>query len=244
MQLELVHLPSDLRGIYDVDRDGVKKEVATRALFAHPDLADAITRMRKDGIPIVYTDIYRSAETSLKRRREFQASGGPQLAKRPGESPHNFGLAIDIDVMTILKEHGWHKSALDGLLRGYGLYCHRIDTILAEECWHYNALGKDASKHLAQASGRSTSRAVEAKVQSLYGGALRLGRDAIVAGLQRLGYLKGLDPVTGAQLTTDAITLAVRAFQAAWDLVVDGVPGPKTQRLLAFLTATIKEVIL
>jgi murein L,D-transpeptidase YcbB/YkuD len=31
----------------------------------------------------------------------------------------------------------------------------------------------------------------------------------------------------------------VRQFQALWDLQVDGIAGPKTQRTLAFVTAEI-----
>ncbi len=236
MKLLLARLSPTLRGIYDVDRDGVKNEMPARALFAHPDLALAILRMETDGVRLVYSDIYRSAATSLARRREFEKAGGAQLAKRPGESPHNFGLAVDIDVARAMKELGLNKTGLDALLRArYGLYCHRFDGKLGAEAWHFNALGPVPAPFLAHASPSSTSRAVEAKVQALYGAELRLNRDEQIAALRALGFLK-------SEPTTDKVRAAALGFQKAWDLAADGVIGEKTQRLLAFLTAEVKVV--
>jgi hypothetical protein len=238
MQLLLSPLTKALRGIYDIDRDGVKNELPHRALYAHPDLARAISKMEDDGLHLVYSDIYRSAASSLARRREFEKAGGPQLAKRPGESPHNFGLAIDIDVTQACQDLQVTKRGLDTLLQRYDLFCHRRDSKMGAEAWHYNHLGPVPAYHLKHASPTSTARAVEAKVSAIYGGQMKLSRDEIVSALKQSGFLKS------GMATSADIDAAVRAFQAFWDLAVDGAPGPKTQRLLAFVTASTQLVIL
>ncbi len=222
LTLSLVPLPATLRGIYGATKD----KLPTRFLWAHPDLANAIDATERDGLSLAYSDIFRSPEASLARRKEFDARGGPQLAKRPGESPHNFGLAVDIDVMWCLKTYRISKQALDERLQRYGLYCHRRDHQLAAESWHYNALGEDAAQWLQHASTSSTSRAIEAKILALNGEGFRLTPMEIERSLAKLGY----KPEKG-------IRGAVMRFQDDWDLSVDGLPGPKTQRLLAYLTA-------
>jgi hypothetical protein len=237
MKLILCKLPSTLRGIYDIDRDGIKNEMPERALYAHPDLARAILRAEADGVHLRYSDIYRSASTSLARRKYFADKGGAQLAKRPAESPHNFGAAVDIDVAAVMRDLRLNKLGLDRLLIArYGLYCHRLDSALGAESWHYNALGPNAAPYLAKASTRSTSRAVEAKILAWYGNEMRLNRDEQIAALRALGHL-------AADATTiDKVRAAAIAFQKAWDLAADGVIGEKTQRLLAYLTATTEIV--
>jgi hypothetical protein len=237
MQLQLCKLPSTLRGAYDINRDGIKNELAERMLFAHPDLARAILKLEKDGIRLRYSDIFRSAASSLARRKEFESRGGPQLAKRPGESPHNWGLAVDIDVADALSSLKLKRKAdLDQFLRGYGLHCHRLDGLTGPEAWHYNCLGTEIAPYFMHASPRSTSRAIEAKIQALYGGAMSLSRDEIISGLRALKHL-------GKEATSVSYTAAVKCFQRDWDLTVDGVAGPKTQRLLAYLTANTQLVI-
>lgn len=215
LKLVLTKLPSTLRGIYGATKD----KLGAHQLFAHPDLAAAISRLESDGLKLAYSDIFRSAESSRARRQEFEARGGAQLAARPSESPHNWGLAVDIDVSYALKTYRLDKGKLDALLVNYGLYCHRRDHQLSAESWHYNCLGPGAEQWLASASQTSTSRAIEAKVQALYGAQLKLTESEVSAGLKSLGYD------------------GVRDLQADWGLEVDGVAGPKTQRLLAYLTA-------
>jgi hypothetical protein len=215
MKLILKQLPADLRGIYGPTKD----RLGAHQRWAHPDLAQAIEAMEKAGVKLAYSDLFRSAESSLARRKEFEARGGPQLAKRPGESPHNWGLACDIDVGWALKTYRLDKKRLDELMASYGLYCHRRDHQAGAESWHYNALGPDAARWLGAASMTSTSRAIEAKIQSIYGPQMVLSPAEVTAALAALKYE------------------SVRAFQADWDLEVDGVAGVKTQRLLAFLTA-------
>jgi hypothetical protein len=246
MKLILKRLPSSLRGIYP-DKQGRKDALGAHQLLAHPDLYDAIMRMESDGVRLIYSDIYRSAESSLRRRREFQAAmvaydakvkADPayaktharpkQLAKPAGYSPHGQGVAVDLDIKAILKERHCDKKALDWLLEGYGLYCHRKDHVLDNEAWHYNCLGPNAAQWLPASAARpSTSYAIEAKVMSLYGSQFVLKESEIRAYLVTLGHL----PI-GRELSE-----GVKEFQRLWDLDVDRKAGPKTQRTLAAVCA-------
>ena len=218
LRLILSVLPDNLLGPAQPPYNG---RVPKRMRFAHPDLAKIIVALEAAGVRLRYSDILRSAEVSLARRHEFEARGGKQLAKRPGESPHNWGLSVDIDTKDAMTSMLISKQQLDELLQAYGLWCHRRDHVLGDECWHYNALGvgEEAQKWLAFASQRSTSRAVEEKIASLYSKDWVLSKDQVAACLIQL---KKKD---------------VRDFQDDWDLDVDGIAGPKTQRLLAFLCA-------
>lgn len=237
MKLLLQKLPKDLLGIYDCDRDGIKKEMPFRALFAHPVLATAILSTEKDGFRLTYSDIFRDAKTSLARRREFVAKGGPQLAAKPGFSAHNFGFAVDLDVQKIMKDYSINKEHLDVLLRDkYSLYCHRRDHSLASECWHYNALGGGATALLQHSSKNSTSGAVEAFILSVYGKDFDITRDQCIQAIRALGFMP--------EKVDNAITevAAIKKFQLFWDLQVDGILGPQCKRLLAYLTATTELV--
>lgn len=228
MKLLLVQMPDTLRGIYGAHAD----KLGTRMLYAHPDLARAITSMERDGVRLTYSDMFRSAEESLARRRDFEKRKLPQLAQPPGKSAHNFGLAIDIAVDAVMHSLKMRtKADLDALLcKSYGLYCHRRDGRMGSEAWHYNALGPNAQQWLTHTEPTNTAGAVEAKILALYGGDFALTRDAVSDKLRYLGFLKDSP-------TTDNITAAVKGFQSAWDLPVDGVPGPATKRLLAFVCA-------
>lgn len=215
LKLQLKKLPA-LRGIYGANKD----KLGEHQLFAHPDLFDSITRLEGAGVRLVFSDIFRSAKASLDAKR-----AKPHLVMPAGFSAHNFGLAVDIDVQAVCKELGLDKRKLDELLAGFGLYCHRIDHKTLAECWHYNALGDDAKRWLG-AMTTSTAPSVEKKIQALYGDALKLSSEEVSAALRSLGYF---DKET-------SIRSAVQRFQEHWDLAPDGVAGPKTQRLLAYLT--------
>ena len=215
MKLNLVKLPTTTRGIYGPNKD----QLGANQRWAHPDLAEILARLVDARIDLRFSDIYRSAKSSQARRAEFAATGGAQLAKRPGESPHNYGLAVDLDVSAALADNHTNKKGLDLALQNYGLHCHRLDHDLGAECWHYNALGPNASQWTRSSSSESTSRAIEAKIASIYGEAWKLTPEEIRAALKLVGVKN------------------VRELQAGWDLEVDGIAGPKTQRLLSYLTA-------
>ena len=235
MNLLLKPVSVPLRSIYK-NKAGELVNLPARVAFGHPSLVNAVEKLERDKVRLVYSDFFRSAAASLARRREFAAKGGPQLAKRPGESPHNFGCAIDIDVNAALRELRLTKKQLDELLASYGLYCHLFDHSLAAESWHYNALGSHPEQWLKFASPKSTSRAVEAKIQALYGNEFSLTRDQIINALR--------DPRAGrvflnVEPTTERVKAAVIGFQKFWDLDADGIPGRDTQRLLSYLTCNI-----
>jgi D-alanyl-D-alanine carboxypeptidase len=220
LTLKLVKLPSTLRGIYGAN----KNMLGAAQLYAHPDLAKSIDDTEKAGLHLIYSDIFRSAKSSLEAMRKK-----PGLVQPPGNSAHNFGLAVDLDVDALMKELRLTKRQLDELLASFGLFCHRIDHALGAESWHYNALGDDPKKWLGFMRS-STANCIEQKIQALYGNQLRLTRDEVSRALDILGFL-------GVSRTTSDITEAIRRFQSQWDLVPDGDAGLKTQRLLAYLTA-------
>ena len=227
MKLLLVALPSNLRGIYGASHD----QLGAQQLWAHPDLAAAIEKMEKDGVRAVFSDIFRSAKGSLDARR-----AKPGLVQPPGYSAHNFGLAADLDYAAMLKELRLDKKALDWLLEGYGLYCHRKDHAAAAEAWHHNCLGPDPARWL-QTTAKSTAGAVEAKILSIYGASFEMGPEELKSSLASLqpdltqqAKIKG---ASGAELGA-----YVRDFQRAWDLDVDGAAGERTKRTLALVSAS------
>lgn len=214
MKLILRKLPYSFRGVY-TDKAGRKDALGVRQLYAHPDAADSLIKMESDGLRLIFSDIFRSPKESLEARRKK-----PGLVKRPGESPHNFGLAIDLDITAICNERRITKAQLDALMISYGWYPHNKDSKVTREGWHYNYLGPKPELWLpACAASSSTSRAVEARVMALYGSQMTLSKEQVEAALDRLDYETVAD------------------LQGAWDLDVDGVAGVKTQRLLACLTA-------
>lgn len=209
MQLNLVKLPATLRGIYGPTKD----KLGAQQLWAHPDLEAAINRLERDSLRLVYSDIFRSAEGSLRARR-----AKPGLVQPPGYSAHNFGLAIDIDHGKMMKELRLTKKQLDELLENYGLFCHRTDHALGSEAWHYNCLGPNPGQWIKEGE-RTTAGAVERKIQGLYGESFRMEPGEILDALAKLKIL------------------SVVEFQRAWDLEPDGVAGVKTQRTLALVSA-------
>jgi hypothetical protein len=209
MQLNLVPLPNNLRGIYGATKD----KLGAQQLFAHPDLEAAINRLERDGVKLIFSDIFRSAQGSRDARRK---KGG--IVQPAGYSAHNYGLAVDLDIGAIMKELRITKKQLDELLENYGLYCHRTDHALGSEAWHYNCLGPSPEQWLKEGE-RTTANAVERKIQGLYGESFRMEPGEILDALAKLKIL------------------SVVEFQRAWDLVADGIAGPKTQRTLALVSA-------
>lgn len=219
LELLLARLPLNYPGIYG-------GKMPERALWLYPDLARALLDLLSAGIAVVLSDGLRSPARSLQRQEEFRQKGGPQLAQPPGYSAHNFGLAVDIKVDDLVKVFG-SKPALDEALRKYGLWCFRRDGRLKPECWHYNYLGTDP-RNGPLPYENTTARAIERRILELYGAELALATPTPQQALA--AALKAANCVT------------VKEFQAKWGLKVDGIPGPRTRRTLASVTATRKTV--
>jgi hypothetical protein len=218
LTLKLKKLPDTLRGIYGPNKD----KLGERMLYAHPDLYKSIMDLEAAGVRLVFSDIFRSAKESLAAKR-----AKPGLVMPAGYSAHNFGLAVDLDVNAIMRELKLDKKRLDELLASFGLFCHRTDHKMLAECWHYNAFGDDPKKWKGLFQ-TSTARAIEQKIVSIYGEQFKMSHDEVIAALKSLRYFD----------TGDTPRNAIARFQTHWDLSVDGIAGPKTQRLLSYLTNT------
>jgi peptidoglycan hydrolase-like protein with peptidoglycan-binding domain len=200
------------------DGDGYNGKFPTRALFMHPQAAAALLALEKATGGLVYTDIYRSPEAILQAYR-----------MRPGTQPvafsyHGFGGCVDLDVYPSLKRLGITYDGLLATMTAHGFHCHRRDGKQGSESWHFNYLGDHPEVPLAltTADHSTWARPAETMIQRWYGGAL-----------------KPSDTDVDAMLRTAGVS-DVRTFQRKWNLVVDGVAGPTTRRVLAFVTAVVQ----
>lgn len=109
----------------------------------------------------------------FERTRGGQMRLTPQCAisaaHLPGYSPHDFGLAIDLDVDEMQAQYGLSKTGLDALMEQHGWYCHRRDGQRGPHDNHYNYLGMHPEEYLARAGVLTTAGAIEALILSLYG---------------------------------------------------------------------------
>lgn len=227
MKLILAELmePFHERGIYGKSGNILPK----RFRFLHPAAAESLREIEREHPGVFrFSDMLRSANGSRRARQKTRH------AQRPGFSAHNYGLAVDQDVPGNLRRLGADKKTLDTIWREHGWFCHRRDHRNAIEAWHFNYLG-DALRWMPHASRASTASAIEAKLQSLYGDQMRvLSIVAQQTALTRLGlYCEDIDGLLGPYTTA-----SVRAFQRAWLLTPDGICGRRTQRTLAYVTAS------
>lgn len=223
LTLQLSQLPADTAGIYKVG--GVAGRMPARALFLHPDAAHSFVQHLSR--QVVVSDVFRSAESSLAAVRSGRG------AKPPGFSGHNYGLSIDIDVKatwSALKGPSVRldKGVLDAALEALGWYCHRRDRLMNPECWHYNWLGVgmpiDPKHH-------STAMYIEGHILALYGNRFVLDATGVQDALSKCGMYHGAIDGEFGPISREA----VRVFQRAWGLKADAVPGPATQRTLAYV---------
>lgn len=224
------------RGMYGTNGD----QVPDRYLGLHPDAAASLRRIEADYPGVMYhSDIFRNATGSKRRREKNKARKGRYTGKLPGSSAHGYGLATDHLVSDNLRRLTRFmragvvdKGEYDELWNSYGWYCHRQgpagDHLRGPEDWHFNYIGDDVERWLGHCHGRSTAPGIEAKIQYMYG-PFTLDPAGIVEHLARLGY-------RNAHVEAEA---AVRKFQEAWTLPVDGIAGPQTQRALLFVGARL-----
>lgn len=190
-----------------------------RAALLHPLAARSFVDLyRASGEAIEVTDCWRSPEESF---RAMQTKRGVQP---PGRSAHNYGLAVDLTIDEILRSPTWSYERILDHMAAYGWHCHRRDRRRGAEDWHFNWLGMKADSYLALYPTRGWDAPAEQRMQDIYGPQMALSDAEIDAALARLG-------LTGSREER------VCAFQSRWQLTADGIAGPRTQRVLACVTA-------
>ncbi len=221
LNLVLAQLPSNLTGPAG---DGYNGKVPSRALYAHPDAVSSLLRLERAG-GLVYTDIFRGAQGQLAAKRR-----NPAATKAVSLSPHGYGLSVDLDVDATLKRRGWMYQRLLDEMGKEGWYCHRRDQGRGSEDWHFNFLSGQASVLLPKASIARHSTwddPVEARIQQIYGAQLAPG-DGEIPALLAAAHVGGAGDKA-----------SIKAFQTMWDLEADGIVGPNTRRVLAYVTAQL-----
>lgn len=227
--IDLVPLPAlwAARGIYPAPHG---TELPERMRYLHPQAADSLTGFELEHPGMLWiSDCYRSAEASREAWMAHRAG-----VQRPGWSAHNFGLALDLDIVRILnRSPDLHYADLLAIMARYGWYCHRRDEQRGAEDWHFNHLGSSAD-HCLLLAGRhpeSWSRPVEERIQDLYGSQFLLSIVDCQAALARLGYDCGpADGIPGPRTRA-----AVERFRQDWSMVPGTHLDWRVQRLLAYL---------
>lgn len=217
-----LHALSQLAGPDDDDYRGL---VPKRMLYMHPEAAHALMLVEEDTGGLVHTDIFRSAVSSRDAYRSKVTSSGQHITQPVSYSGHGYGFCDDLDVPRTLKKLGTDYGGLTVIMAARGFFCHRRDgNPTASESWHFNYLGEDADAllELTTADHTTWARPVEALIQKYYGADLRPNDEQ------------------AAIMLSVAHATDVKDFQRKWDLVVDGILGPKTRRVLAYVTATLQ----
>lgn len=223
-KLDVVGVPDGIvTGTYTVN--GHPNKMPPRARRLRPNAATSYAAIHDK---IIVSDMFRTPESSLA------AVESGRGALMPSYSSHGYGLAIDVDVTPSMKLVGAKtKTDFDTWMRGQGWICHRRDGLREHEEWHYDF---DEAKLLSSAltsADRTCQRAREVMLDTLYGDAWVLTKVDTQTALRALGFYHGeIDGVLGP-----ISKAAVSAFQRAWHLTADGIPGPKTQRVLWFVWA-------
>lgn len=233
MQIELCRLDdSQVIGIYATKADPQKRHLPERMRWLAPEAARSYVLNLSS--KIVVSDMLRTAESSLQAVQEGRG------AKMPGYSGHGYGFSIDVDVNTTMKLLGFKtKRQLDDWMATFGWFCHRIDHKRAKEDWHFNFFGPDGFWRWVKAGDTRTEHGLERMITATYG-ANWVGMDSaeIQSRLKLLKLYNGAIDGKFGPLSKAALA----AFQRTWKLLDDGIPGPMTKRVLAFVTAERHEV--
>lgn len=229
MKLKLQQVSPHTRGIYTVKGKG-PDSMPDRMLRLHPDAAVSFAAMEAK-TPLVYSDVWRSAEESLRACQEKRG------VQPPAFSAHNYGLAVDVAVDATLARTGWTYQNLLDFMAKFDWHCYRRDGKLGSESWHFNYLGSESTAALVKAgTGNAWSMAAEHMIQFYYGAQLALTPLEVQQALKELRIYNGpLDGDIGPRSKT-----AIQAFERAWVLAEQGVyANPRMQRTLAFVTADL-----
>jgi hypothetical protein len=203
-----------------------------RRPFLAPDAALSLASIEVDTDGLIYTEMWRDGVDSLLAKR----MKGSSLV---GYSPHNFGLAIDIDVEKILDQKKIRYEDLLWLMKRRGWYCFRRDGVQDQAgAGHFNFLGEGADKYLAKSNQDPITwqTVAEFRIWERHGTEFQLETKEVQIRLSKLGLFT--EPFTGQR---DLYTReAIIAFQRAWDLAQTGSPDMTLCRALSFVTADIK----
>lgn len=240
---------TDVIGTYGVNEDpktGHTREpysqlvpggMPDRLRAMNPEAAAAIRKLTAEtGEHLVVSDMLRSPQSSL---HVSQIRGRSALP--PSMSGHNYGNSLDLHVEAMLarlKLH--HKRDLDAFMAKADFYCFFLDGREGvKEWWHYNHLPAQYRDKDGGFSTTVTTGYLEAMIQKQYGAAMHLNDAQCQAALHELEFYDGAVDGQIGRLSK----LAIGKFQAQW------MPGhrtgaldQRTQRLLAFLTATVEWV--
>lgn len=226
LSLQLVPVPNVL-GIYGKTKD----QFPARMSLLHPTAAAAFAAIEKSmGQRLRVSDMFRTAEQSLQAMQE---KAGVMPA---GYSLHNYGIAIDVDIDSMLAALKLNKPDFDKLMREHGWYCHRKDNKRGMEDWHYNHLGADAATFLkVSEKSTNTSAAGDARITALYGDQLTLDSKEVQECLLYLKLYNGeVDGEIGPRTRQ-----SLMAFQRAWKLQPSGQVDDRTERTLAYVSADL-----
>lgn len=226
MKLQLRKLDPLPRGIYGPSGTLFAKRMG----FLHPDAAEAFQALEREAGGLVYSDMYRSADSSL------HAVETKEGTKSPGYSAHGFGLAVDVAVDASLARLGCSYAVLLERLAAHGWHSHRRDGERGPECWHFNWLGPHAQEFLATTNPTNHAtwgHAAEAAILAAYPElATRMEAAEIQTDLARVHLYGGaIDGQLGPLSRQAAL-----AFARAWRVPEH---GPVFERTLRFVAAEI-----
>lgn len=189
-----------------------------------PDAADAYLKfldyMDRQGLHPLANDMFRSPQEQIDIKK-----AKPTVAYLPGQSGHNWGISVDISTSKLIDE-AFHLG------KPYSVDTLRTDmskfgwTPSPKEAWHFNYL--------------QGCLGIQDWVNKNYGMEWDSSDDLTPIELQgalaQLGfYTSVIDGVVGPQ--TQA---AIKSFQFAYLLPVDGQIGPMTRKVLLISIADLK----
>ncbi len=199
---------------------------------------DFLRITQETGHLVVCSDMFRSPQSSLTASLEPGRS-----AKPPGESGHNYGESIDIHVEAMLARTGMkRKRDLDALFARFNWYCFWLDGRGGKEWWHYNHIAPEYRDRSGGFTGVRTSGYLERMIRLKHGAQFKLTIAQCQAALNAIGFEVGDADGKLGKLTRKGLT----GFESHWmpkkPAKDRGTFDPATQRLLAYLTATVEWV--
>ncbi len=221
MNLVLQQLSTDLKG------------PARHKLLA-PEAAVSLNVLEKDTDgKLIYTRLWNDATSTLMDKRTRVGS------YLPGYDPHNFGLALNLDIPAILDQMKISYEDLLYVMKRRGWFCHRRDgSSEGAGAGHFNFIGDnnpDEYMKYASLDPLSWETPIETKIHEKYITEFQLSPAQVQSGLHEMKFYHGIANGEFDGYTREAIL----AFQRAWDLPESGTWNGALQRTLAFVSATV-----